>query len=410
MSAIAQVKDGQILESVSSLDKNTKASNSSLDKDAFLQLLVAQMKYQDPLEPTSNTEYISQLATFSELEEMQNMTSGMNLQRASALVGQYVFMKVTDSSGNTTYPEGRVDYVVYENNKAYLSINETLYSMDDLDTIADSTYMQASKIAEAFIKEMNKLPAAAKVTQDDLPKIEDLITVYENMTDYQQDFLGEENTKIYKAYVEKFQELAVNPVSSFITALNSLPPLAEITSEHIGAIYNVISQYQNLSAYQKGLINESSLITYQAYMDKCDELMENAVKPEKEKEKVEETTKTEETVKPEEKVEETVVPEEKTEETVVPEEKTEETVVPEEKAEETVVPEGTVEETVVPEETVEETVVPEETVEETVVPEETVEETVVPEETVEETVVPEETVEETVVPEEIIDELFADRS
>ncbi|MBR4983690.1 MAG: flagellar hook capping protein, partial [Lachnospiraceae bacterium] len=215
MSAIAQVKDGQILESVSSLQKETKASNSSLDKDAFLQLLVAQMKYQDPLEPTSNTEYISQLATFSELEEMQNMTSGMNLQRASALVGQYVFMKVTDSSGNTTYPEGTVDYVVYENNKAYLSINETLYSMDDLDTIADSNYMQASKIAEAFITEMNKLPIVAKITQDDLSKIEDLITVYENMTDYQQDFLGEENTEIYKAYVEKFQELAVTPVSNF---------------------------------------------------------------------------------------------------------------------------------------------------------------------------------------------------
>ena len=40
MSAIAQVKDGQILESVSRLQKDTKATNSSLDKDAFLQLLV----------------------------------------------------------------------------------------------------------------------------------------------------------------------------------------------------------------------------------------------------------------------------------------------------------------------------------------------------------------------------------
>ena len=381
MSAIAQVKDGQILESVSSLQKETKASNSSLDKDAFLQLLVAQMKYQDPLEPTSNTEYISQLATFSELEEMQNMTSGMNLQRASALVGQYVFMKVTDSSGNTTYPEGRVDYVVYENNKAYLSINETLYSIDDLDTIADSTYMQASKIAEAFITEMNKLPAAAKVTEDDLAKIEDLITVYENMTDYQQDFLGEENTKIYKAYVEKFQELAVNPVSNFITELNNLPALEDITEDYMGAIYAVRSKYDNLSSYQRSLINQTSLEKYNAYVIKYEELAEQ---------------KAESTTKPEEKVEETTKPEEKvegTEESVTPEEKTEETVLPEEKVE------GT-----------EETVTPEEKAEETVVPEEKAEETVVPEETVEETVVPEETVEETVVPEEIIDELLADRS
>ena len=272
MSSIAQVKDGQILESVSSLQREAKTSNSSLDKDAFLQLLVAQMKYQDPLEPTSNTEYISQLATFSELEEMQNLTSGMTLQRASSLVGQYVFMKVTDSSGNTTYPEGTVDYVVYENNKAYLSINDTLYSIDDLDTVADSAYMQASKIAEAFITEMNKLPAAAKVTQDDLQSIENLITVYENMTSYQQDFLGEENTKIYEEYVKKFQELAVTPVSDFITDLNNLPALEDITSDHTGTIYAVMNKYENFSSYQKGLINKESMEVYNAYVDKYKEL------------------------------------------------------------------------------------------------------------------------------------------
>lgn len=272
MSTIAQVKDGQILESISSLNKEAKTSNSSLDKDAFLQLLVAQMKYQDPLEPTSNTEYISQLATFSELEEMQNLTSGMTLQRASSLVGQYVFMKVTDSSGNTTFPEGTVDYVVYENNKAYLSIDETLYSIDDLDTVADSTYMQASKVVEAFVKEMNKLPAAAKITQDNLQSIENLIMVYENMTSYQKDFLGKENTAVYEAYVEKFQELAVAPIQDFMQELSNLPALDEITADHTGTIYAVMSKYENFSSYQKGLINEETMETYNAYANKYKEL------------------------------------------------------------------------------------------------------------------------------------------
>ena len=272
MSSIAQVKDGQILESISSLQKEAKTSNSSLDKDAFLQLLVAQMKYQDPLEPTSNTEYISQLVTFSELEEMQNLTSGMTLQRASSLVGQYVFMKVTDSSGNTTYPEGTVDYVVYENNKAYLSIDETLYSIDDLDTVADSTYMQASKVVEAFVKEMNKLPAAAKITQDNLQSIENLIMVYENMTSYQKDFLGKENTAVYEAYVEKFQELAVAPIQDFMKELENLPALDEITADHTGTIYAVMSKYESFSSYQKGLISEETMETYNAYADKYKEL------------------------------------------------------------------------------------------------------------------------------------------
>ena len=65
MSLIAPVEDGKIVEtqSQSSLDKAKKNSSSNgMDKDAFLQLLVAQMRYQDPLEPTSNTEFISQYA------------------------------------------------------------------------------------------------------------------------------------------------------------------------------------------------------------------------------------------------------------------------------------------------------------------------------------------------------------
>ena len=293
MASIAQVKDGQILESVSSLNKEAKASNSSLDKDAFLQLLVAQMKYQDPLEPTSNTEYISQLATFSELEEMQNLTSGMTLQRASGLVGQYVFMKVTDSSGNTSYPEGTVDYVVYENNKAYLSIGDNLYSIDDLDTVADSNYVQAGKVAEAFVGEMNKLPVPAKVTADNLKSIGDLITVYENMTEYQQDFLGDENTALYEEYVKKFQELAVTPVSSFITEVGKLPAVEEINSEHIGAIHALIKTFDGLNSYQKALINPDSLDTYNKLVAKYDELMaEVKVEEEIPEENVEEVAET----------------------------------------------------------------------------------------------------------------------
>ena len=56
-SVSATVKNGEIVTSASQDSLSTKGTdkNSGMDKDAFLQLLVAQMKYQDPLEPTSNT-------------------------------------------------------------------------------------------------------------------------------------------------------------------------------------------------------------------------------------------------------------------------------------------------------------------------------------------------------------------
>lgn len=155
MSSIANVVNGQLVNnSTAAKDINkaqeaaSKQAGSGLDKDAFLQLLVTQMKYQDPLEPTDNTEYVSQLATFSELEEMQNMVQTSDRQRASALVGQYVVMSVTDSTGNTTNPEGYVDSVVYQGSKTYLEINGTLYNFDDLEQVFDNTYLVQKKLEE----------------------------------------------------------------------------------------------------------------------------------------------------------------------------------------------------------------------------------------------------------------------
>ena len=85
MSLIAPIEDGKVVESASqsSLSTAKTEGGSDMDKDAFLQLLVAQMKYQDPLQPTSNTEYISQYAQFSQVEQMQNMAGSHHVQQKS---------------------------------------------------------------------------------------------------------------------------------------------------------------------------------------------------------------------------------------------------------------------------------------------------------------------------------------
>lgn len=206
MSAIAYVKDGVITNQTTATEKaqeaTQKKAGGNLDKDAFLQLLVAQMKYQDPLEPTSNTEYISQLATFSELEEMQNVSASMDMSRANALVGQYVFMN--EENG---YAEGQVDYVVYQGGKIYLSVNEELYDIDNLDTVADPEYLLATRLAESFTVELNKLPKPELITESDVKAIEELITVYDNMTSYQQSYISEETMDKFKEILEVYNVL-----------------------------------------------------------------------------------------------------------------------------------------------------------------------------------------------------------
>lgn len=208
MSLVAPIEDGKFVESASqsSLAKANGAGND-MDKDAFLQLLVAQMKYQDPLQPTSNTEYISQYAQFSQVEQMQSMAASMDLQRASQLVGQEVYMKTTSTSGETNYVQGKVDYVVFENGKAYLSINESLYALEDLDTVSDPTYLEAYAQATKLVEAINKLPNINYLTLSDAGKVEELNEMYNGMTDYEKTFVAKEKTDMLESYMAKLEEL-----------------------------------------------------------------------------------------------------------------------------------------------------------------------------------------------------------
>jgi flagellar basal-body rod modification protein FlgD len=146
MSLVQPVKNGELVDtSASSISESTKSksSPSTLDKQAFLQLLVAQMKYQDPLEPTSNTEYIAQLATFSQLEATQNLESTLNSSQASDLVGKPVIMKTTSSStGDTYFTAGYVDAMIMSNGEPYLYINSSYYALSDLDTVLEEKYYE----------------------------------------------------------------------------------------------------------------------------------------------------------------------------------------------------------------------------------------------------------------------------
>ena len=115
---IASVENGKLnYEYTDNSKKNgINPTGSTLGYDQFLQLLCAEMQYQDPLEPTSNTDYVAQMATFSQLEATLSLTQTQENANASNLVGKQVILKVTsETTGQTTYVDGRVDYVMYEN-------------------------------------------------------------------------------------------------------------------------------------------------------------------------------------------------------------------------------------------------------------------------------------------------------
>ena len=118
----------------------TSAINSSSAlQSQFLNLLVTQLKNQDPTSPMDSNQMTAQLAQFSQLEQLENLGSQFSSvlsttqkSYANSLVGKTVAYSVTDSSGNSAYTSGTVDAVDMANNEIRLLIGKNSIALDDV--------------------------------------------------------------------------------------------------------------------------------------------------------------------------------------------------------------------------------------------------------------------------------------
>lgn len=126
-----------------SSSSSTVLSNETLDalgRDEFLTLLVAELQYQDPLNPMDNTDYVTQLAQFSELQEIRNLseatTQASLLSVASstaAMIGRTVVAEVTDAeTEETTTVTGEVAGVRLEDGVPTLTVNGADITLDQV--------------------------------------------------------------------------------------------------------------------------------------------------------------------------------------------------------------------------------------------------------------------------------------
>ena len=216
MAVSAIVKDGEVTNIGTSYEEQKAAAkdNSSVDKEQFLQLLVAQMQYQDPLEPTDNTQYVSQLATFSELEQMQNMSKSTDMARAQALVGKTVTGNSTNSTtGITTEVTGKGESVVAKSSGSYVYVDGTLYELDDVVQVMDDDFANATDYADTWNTMYESLPGLGSINANNAAEyketVEKLANAYDAMTTYQKGFISDDKISGLKEYVERMQSFGI---------------------------------------------------------------------------------------------------------------------------------------------------------------------------------------------------------
>lgn len=123
----------------------SKSSGLTVDTETFLTLLVAQLKYQDPLEPQDNTAFVTQLAQMSSLSQMQDMSATLQNSQAYDMIGKEIYAGVLDSdTGETTYYTGVVDSVVINSGIPYLVVGNTAIRVSDVLQVVNSTTTDTS--------------------------------------------------------------------------------------------------------------------------------------------------------------------------------------------------------------------------------------------------------------------------
>ncbi|MCR5452599.1 MAG: hypothetical protein K6F00_08235 [Lachnospiraceae bacterium] len=218
MAIISEVSNGLLTgaKSVESIEKKnaddakTTESTNDDNRNMFLQLLVTEMKYQDPMQPSDNSEYVKQMATFSQVEAVQNVQSDMDEMRAASMVGKYV--SITDEEGNVK--EGKVDYTTKVSGEIKVSVEGELYNMTSVSGVYENDFYEAGVAADTINDMLENLPPVGQITILDEDKITSVANLFNSMDAYQQSFLSDETKNTVKTYVNRLNELLDNVKST----------------------------------------------------------------------------------------------------------------------------------------------------------------------------------------------------
>lgn len=147
--------------------KQSSTNNNTLGKDAFLKLLVTQLQNQDPLNPMEDREFIAQMATFSQLEQMITMNQSMeeliSVQKQQQMLSYQSLLGMEVKWDKITYPSDEKAEPIIENGTGI--ITSIKFTEDGVKLyLEDGTELTPSNISGVSVQEKgNQLANASNL-------------------------------------------------------------------------------------------------------------------------------------------------------------------------------------------------------------------------------------------------------
>ena len=202
-----QIQDGKVIgnTSAAAADGGEAKTKSNMDenKEMFLKLLVAEMQYQDPMEPKDNSEYVKELSQFTQVETLNSMQDEVEKLSANTLVGKYV--SIEDEDGKTV--EGKVDYVTTQSGASYVSVEGNTYKVSDIKSVAEASYFEDTTMASNVEQLINMLPDPDHLTLSDEKNVSQVGQALAGLNDTARSYVSQEAIDRMDTIAEKMNAM-----------------------------------------------------------------------------------------------------------------------------------------------------------------------------------------------------------
>ena len=165
---------GSIQQELISMQSNTAVNKAKeqaasgpsqeLDGDAFLMLMLEQLKNQDPMNPMDNSEMLAQQAQFTQLQELQELNESIAtnnmIQQANSLVGKTV--QIVDPNNTSRLITGVVSSANFTNGSATITVNGKEYLVVFVASVTDGAAASSNDVI--LNKKLSELNGASGIT------------------------------------------------------------------------------------------------------------------------------------------------------------------------------------------------------------------------------------------------------